>query len=185
MAEQPNPVDLEDICREVHNTYKARLMRHVSRKVNSRHDAEDICANTWLRFFNYFSKKGMPGCPEAMLRKIANDQIKDWYSRVAKVEFCPGDIEITERIESQRMTGSEESGWGEPDVTGAVKALRPRQRQAVFLHYYLGLRVKAVADEMGVTTDTAKEHIAKALKALRKRLGGNISGGGKRKEVRR
>jgi RNA polymerase sigma factor (sigma-70 family) len=185
VAQQPSPVDLGEICREVHHTYRARLMRHVSRKINKRHDAEDICANTWLRFFNYYRKNGMPDCPEAMLRKIANDQIKSWYNRVAKVELCLGDTEVAERLDSRRTTASEEDGWGDSEVTGAVKALRPRQREAVFLHYYLGLRVKAVADEMGVTTDTAKEHIAKALKALRKILGGNISSGGKRKEVRK
>ncbi|PYC82725.1 SigE family RNA polymerase sigma factor [Streptomyces tateyamensis] len=55
-------------------------------------------------------------------------------------------------------------------LEAALRALPPRQRAAVALHYYLDLSTAQVAEELGCSQATAKTHLARALKALRIRL---------------
>jgi RNA polymerase sigma factor (sigma-70 family) len=173
VPELPNREGLEAACREVYVKHQAALMRHISRKVRGRQNAEDILGDTWLGYLTYAERNGVPDSPKAMLWTIADNKIKDWYNRAAKVEFCQGDFEMTELLDGRgsiRIGG--EAIERESELEGAVGALRPRQKEAIVLRYYRNLPVKGVAQLMGIKPDTAKEHIANALKALRKILGG-------------
>ena len=57
------------------------------------------------------------------------------------------------------------------DVERAIRRLSERQRMAVHLHYYLGLRVVDVAAVMGCAEGTVKSTLADARSRLRTELG--------------
>lgn len=57
------------------------------------------------------------------------------------------------------------------DVTRAVASLPRRQREAVALHYTLGLSVADTATSMGVTDGTVKTLLSRARTALAVKLG--------------
>jgi RNA polymerase sigma factor (sigma-70 family) len=52
-------------------------------------------------------------------------------------------------------------------VVSALRALPPRQRQAIALRYYAGLPEAQIAAIMGVTEGTVKTHIFRAATSLR------------------
>ena len=54
----------------------------------------------------------------------------------------------------------------DPDVARAVRALPPRQRAAIVLHYYADLEVKDVAAALGCAEATARVHLHRARTAL-------------------
>jgi RNA polymerase sigma-70 factor (ECF subfamily) len=56
------------------------------------------------------------------------------------------------------------------DLVGAIRALPPRQQEAVILHYGMGLTVADVGSAMGCAEGTVKAHLAKARAGLRTRL---------------
>lgn len=56
-------------------------------------------------------------------------------------------------------------------LAAALAALAPRQRDVITLHYLAGLSVEQVADALRLSVNTVKTHNARALEALRARLG--------------
>lgn len=56
------------------------------------------------------------------------------------------------------------------DVLRAVRALPPRQRQAIVLYYFVDSNVSAVADVMGLSEGAVKAHLHRGRAALKKPL---------------
>jgi RNA polymerase sigma factor (sigma-70 family) len=61
-------------------------------------------------------------------------------------------------------------GRGDGDIWRAVKALPPRQRQAIAYHYLGGLPFREVAAIIGGSTDAARRAAADGIRALRSAL---------------
>lgn len=57
------------------------------------------------------------------------------------------------------------------DLRAAIATLPARQRAALVLRYYCDLNIEQCAEAMGCTTGTVKSHTARALEAVRRRLG--------------
>jgi len=53
-----------------------------------------------------------------------------------------------------------------------VRALSPRQRECVFLRFYLGLSEREIADVLGISPNSVKTHFRRALASLRETIGG-------------
>ncbi|MFY1694301.1 SigE family RNA polymerase sigma factor [Solwaraspora sp. WMMD791] len=58
------------------------------------------------------------------------------------------------------------------DVITALRALPPRQREAIVLRYYADLSEAQIADAMGVSRGAVKSHTARGIAALRTSLDG-------------
>ena len=56
------------------------------------------------------------------------------------------------------------------DLLAILRALPPRQRQAVVLHYLMDCPVVMVADLMGISEGTVKAHLHKGRAALRRAM---------------
>jgi RNA polymerase sigma factor (sigma-70 family) len=56
------------------------------------------------------------------------------------------------------------------DLIAAIRALPPRQQEAVILRYGLDLTLADVGTAMGCEEGTVKAHLAKAREGLRRRL---------------
>jgi RNA polymerase sigma-70 factor (sigma-E family) len=61
---------------------------------------------------------------------------------------------------------------GAMDLEAAVAALPPRQRAILVLRFYCDLSVDQCAEHLGCTSGTVKSQTAKALRSLRRELGG-------------
>jgi len=53
------------------------------------------------------------------------------------------------------------------EVVTALRALPPRQREALVLRYYLDLSEAQIADAMGISRGAVKSHTARAIAAMR------------------
>ena len=67
---------------------------------------------------------------------------------------------------------AEPNGIDAVAVRHAIRALPPRQQEAVALHYLLDMPVAAVASAMGVDAGTVKTHLSRARAALAEALAG-------------
>ena len=74
-------------------------------------------------------------------------------------------------IRSEPTTSDSSASLADRDqLERGFRRLKPSQRAAVVLRYYLGLSVPEVADALGVPTGTAKSRIYYATVALRTAL---------------
>jgi RNA polymerase sigma factor (sigma-70 family) len=56
-------------------------------------------------------------------------------------------------------------------LRAALRALPPRQRDAILLRYYGNMSVKETAQLLGVTTGTVKSQVSDALRSMRRSVG--------------
>uniref|UniRef100_UPI002455A281 sigma factor-like helix-turn-helix DNA-binding protein n=1 Tax=Nocardia brasiliensis TaxID=37326 RepID=UPI002455A281 len=68
----------------------------------------------------------------------------------------------------ERPAASPDPADYDPDLWAALKALPPKQRQAVAYHYLAGLPHAEIARLLGNSTDAARRAAADGLKTLRK-----------------
>lgn len=61
-------------------------------------------------------------------------------------------------------------------VRSALRALPPRQRDAITLRYIADMTLKETAQAMSISSETAKTHIERALRTLRTVLGPDLEG---------
>src|SRR5258706_7350575 len=56
----------------------------------------------------------------------------------------------------------------------ALVALRPRERQTILMHFYEGMTLRQMAQQLGVSKEGVKKRVNRALANLRRRLQGKI-----------
>lgn len=71
--------------------------------------------------------------------------------------------------------GRDRDHWVDVELRDAVRALRPSDRAAIYLHFYLDLPVEEVAASLGIRPAAAKARIYRAVARVRSRLGQEVA----------
>lgn len=141
---------------QVYRSYAEELTRYATALVGPA-DAADVVTDACLRAFD------ARGWPEVANRRaylyravfsVANDHHRRTLSRRLR-ELKVADRDVAQPIEI------------DVDVLAAVERLSVQQRAAIVLTYWADLPVEAVAERMGITTGSAKRHLARARKRLK------------------
>jgi RNA polymerase sigma-70 factor (ECF subfamily) len=135
-----------------------RLTSHVHAMAGSLAEAEDVVQEAFTKAWQHWDKISRYGDPEAWVRTVAfHIQVSRW--RKAR-----------NRLRAHRRHGlpGNEPALS-PDYVAIVTALRKitvGQRQAIVLHYLVGLSVEEVAGETGVAVGTVKARLSRGRQAL-------------------
>jgi RNA polymerase sigma-70 factor (sigma-E family) len=127
--------------------------------------AEEIVQEAFLRTFSGWARLRDPDCADAYLRRAVVNLCR---SRLRRRHVERTGNEAAWRREA---TAAEVLGETEMMVLDAVRGLPPRQREAVVLHYLVGLSGPEVATAMGCAEGTVKSQLSKARATLARVLG--------------
>jgi len=167
MTDQPSRRDQQIVA--LFDEHYAGLCRLASLLLGDRAAAEEVVQDAFLRTY-------------AGWRRLRQPDRARWYLRAAVVNGCRsrGRRRVTEdrgnrsAWVAQSITGSGSGDGGDPDdafvVIQAVRALPPRQREAVVLRYYDDLSEADVATVLGCSVGTVKSQLSKARATLARRL---------------
>lgn len=142
----------------------SKLVGAVFLIVGDRGTAEDVVQETMARAYINWSKLWPEGNPSAWSYRVAVNLATSWRRRMfreakALARLGPPDQE----------PGADE--LIDPDLERLVAGLPSRQRQAVALHYGMGMSMEEVAAAMGCRVGTVKSSLHSARERLRKDLG--------------
>ena len=137
--------------------YGAVVLR-VCRATLTPHEAEDAWSETFLAALRAYPYLDPSANVEAWLVTIARRKVIDAV-RAAARRPTPGAV-ADQAVESGTA--------GSPALAGAVRALPPKQRQAVAYHYLAGLPHREVAELLGGTPEAARRAAADGIKKLRR-----------------
>ena len=134
----------------------------------SRDDAEDLAQETFVRVFRQAGRYRPEGKFRSWLLRIAGNLARSRQRRRRLLKWLPLD---TERHDVASSTPLADRGL-EVEQTAqivheAVARLPDRQRQALVLHRFQGLRYAEVADAMGTSLAGVESLIQRALAGLR------------------
>lgn len=153
----------EAIFRE-HSAYVYRVALFLTK---SRMLADDITQETFLQVFRKFDRFDVSKPIQPWIYKITLNTTRNMLRKQRWLHFV-GDIPETTDLESIENTfiKSEETIklWEE------INKLTLKSREVIVLHFYCGMKLKEIAEVIGIPVGTCKSRLNQGLKALRKNL---------------
>jgi len=125
-----------------------RILRHTA-------GAEDVAAEVLGRLHARWSRLGTVSYREAWVVRAATNAALDVVRRA------------TPPITKPAASGFEDHATSRLLLAAAMRALPRRQRESLALHYLVGLPVVEVAEVLGVSPGSVRQHIGRGLQRLR------------------
>ncbi len=159
--DDPEKQDFEETMYEYKNTvYGIALTMLINKS-----DADDVFQEVFLLYYlkqlsfdNEAAKKAW--LIRTTIYKCRQQNSSGWNQHVDKTDEINADISL----ETQK----------DKEIYSAVTELPKKIREAVYLHYFIGLSVNETAEILGVRANTVSMRLAKAKKLLQKRLEGDL-----------
>lgn len=151
----------QDEAKRLVETYTPLIMRIGYTYLRSVEDAEDICQETLIKL--------------AERRKPFNDEEHEraWVVRVA-INACKSMLGSAARRRNVGLEAVGEPAAQEPlqhPVLDAVCDLPEAYREAIFLHYSEGYKIREIAQMTGKTEHAVAKNLSRAREMLRAALG--------------
>ncbi len=183
LCKRAKKADKDAVC-ELLKIYYAEIYSYLRRLCGSRHDAEDLTQQTFLKAWS--SLDGFAGRSKfsTWLYRIAHNTFLDWLRRnTADTQSRPDQwwqecidknpdpfANLAERQLAQRLYE-------------AVGRLDEDKKHVVHLHYYQGLSIRETAKVLNIATSTVKYRLREVFKALRVKLGVRETGTQQRQTI--
>lgn len=160
----------EELVVELFRTEGRSLVRLARLFVDDRDAAEDIVQEAFLRLARHAGKIESIDRAPAYLRSIVLNLARD-HNRRGMVSLrhratAGREVDVVEDAADQ-LTRSEENR----EVLDAVRQLPTRQRDCITLKYFEELTIEQIAATLGVSVNSVKTHLQRAMAALDRRLG--------------
>ena len=161
----------------IYNEYHDKVFSYIKTKVNSREDAEDLCADVFLKVQKKLTdydadKAGV----STWIYTIARNAVIDFYRGSHATEELPD--ELSEDIASDDETDGEllrrETLF---ELAEALDKLSPDERAIIVFRYYDGLSLTDIQKKTGMSYGQVKLRHNSALKEMRKFLSRKSSDG--------
>jgi RNA polymerase sigma-70 factor (ECF subfamily) len=158
---------------ELVGRYHAPLYAFADRFVGDRSAADDVVQEAFLRVYEERADYIASGHFRAWLYTIARNLCLD---RLRRRDFLPLDLDMPLILWSGLRRTPEVEGWEEETersmrleaIGRAANELPARQREAVLLKYYHGLKVDEIAEVQECPAGTVKSRLHYGLRAIRK-----------------
>ena len=166
---EPISVGAEALVVRLFETEGRSLVRLARLFVDDKNAAEDIVQETFLRFARNAEKVDRVDRAPAYLRSIVLNLARDHNRRglvslrhhaTASQEAEKPDPIVDELVRSEENRR----------VLNAVRTLPIRQRDCVTLRYFEELSIDAIASALGLSRNSVKTHIRRAMDSLNKSL---------------
>jgi len=152
--------------------YQQRLYRHIRRRVNDPHRAEDLTQEVFLRLFRAARANQYNGQASVAtwLFTIAGNCVNDYLRAEMRRDGDPP-RKSAYRIESTADPGAvAQEREGEAQMRQMLHELPAEQREVIELHVLDGLSFGEVAELVGCPIPTAKSRLVYGLRKIRNAL---------------
>ena len=165
-------VEVEELVLHLFRTEGRSLVRLARLFVDDRDAAEDIVQEGFLRLARHAGKIEAVDRAPAYLRSIVLNLARD-HNRRGLVSLrhhaTSGreiDVELDDAVGDQLVRTEEHRR-----VIEAVRQLPARQRDCIALRYFEELPIERIASTLGVSVNSVKTHLRRAMATLDRRLG--------------
>lgn len=148
--------------------YETQIYNYGIRMTGSREDALDLMQEVFLSVFRNLTNYRGEGSFKGWLFKIAHYRCIEFYRRKRPSQA----LEETPEIESQEP-GQESSLASSQDATALVNAMQTlplSQKAVVELKFFGQFTFDEIADQLGISANTAKSQLYSALAKLKNLL---------------
>lgn len=171
LCKRAKKADKEAAC-ELLKIYYADVYAYLRRLCSSRHDAEDLTQQTFLKVWSSLDSFAGRSRFSTWIYRIARNTYLDWLRKNAVSMQAHPDKWWRDCIDKNP---SPFSNLAEQQLAlrlyEAVDMLDDDKRHIVHLHYYQDLSIRETAKVLNIATSTVKYRLREVLKSLRIKLG--------------
>lgn len=140
-------------------------------------EAEDLAQDTFVQVFNKAGDYQPEGKFQSWLFRIAGNYARSRLRRRKILGWVSFNPDVHDNVGGIPDPGENlEAAERATRLRGAVARLPARQRQALVLHRFQGLKYKEVAEAMATTVPGVESLIQRAMVGLKKELAGKVDG---------
>lgn len=148
---------------QIYADYHEKVSGYVRGKLANGSDAEDIVSEVFLKVFGKLdSFDETKASLSTWIYHITRNTLTDYYRKRRSFgeipEMLADDENLEDSVISEEMLEC---------LADGLKSLDGRARNLIILHYYSGMKLKDIADKMGISYVYAKVLHKKALGSLR------------------
>ncbi|WEK45196.1 MAG: RNA polymerase sigma factor [Candidatus Andeanibacterium colombiense] len=157
--------------RDAYGRRQARLRAFFLRRTGSPEAAEDLVQELWLRIARDADATGFEN-PDSWLQRIAINLALNWLrqNRFQAQYIAHADDGADAVDDAPGPDRQAQARQGMDFLRDLLDELSPRRRRAFLLYRGEGLSLNETAQQMGVSSSTAKKQIAAAVAFLRERM---------------
>ncbi|MFH1551382.1 MAG: RNA polymerase sigma factor [bacterium] len=153
----------------------SRIFRFVCLKVNSVRDSEDLTSEAFFKFWQNLknNKKNRIDNPRALLYKIANNLVIDFYRKRPRTALIlnPDDSILTKIPDNKGDLNKELNIDADMNkVKIALNKVKNEYQDIIIWHYLDDFSVKEIAQILEKQEGTVRVMVHRALKALKKEI---------------
>ncbi|MFN8157425.1 MAG: SigE family RNA polymerase sigma factor [Candidatus Nanopelagicales bacterium] len=162
----PFPESARDAVSALFVAHHRRLVGLASLLVDDRESAEEIVQDAFESLYKRWNGLRDPSAAVAYLDRAVVYGARSWVRRrVVARSFVPPEAGAEESAETLGVEQVRRS-----ELSAAIRALPRRQREVVVLRYFLDLTEGEIAQWLGVSPGSVKQHASRATAALQKRM---------------
>jgi len=155
---------------QLYDEYVNRIYRFVFLKVNSGDVAQDICSETFLRYWQVFKKNSRDiENPQAFLYQIAKNLVVDHYREKGKVQTVSIDVlpigDPDSNLEEKAAVNSDIDM-----IRTSLTGLRGDYQEVIVWRYVEDYTIPEISKIMGKSEGAVRVMLHRALKALKKEV---------------
>ncbi len=151
---------------EIFIKYHDKIEHYIYGKVSDKYTAEDLTSIVFLKICQKLSEYDQTKASiSTWIYTIANNTVIDYYRTNKIHEEIPEEITSLEEID-ENMINEETLG----ELAAALKKLPERERDILVFRFYDDMKLKDVAEKMGMSYANAKVVQAKAINHMREYL---------------
>ena len=162
-------IDRDALVAELFDQEGAALVRLARLFTDDRNAAEDLVQEAFIRLHKSTHRIRSPIKAAPYLRSIVINLARDHNRRglmsLRHQEAPPAGTDPD--APEDRLLLDEEQML----LLDEVRALSPRQRDSIFLRFYLELSEREIADALGISPNSVKTHCRRGLASLRETIG--------------
>ncbi|MEV4335402.1 sigma-70 family RNA polymerase sigma factor [Streptomyces sp. NPDC049597] len=130
-------------------------------------DPENIVAESFYQIYRKWRRLRDAGSAEAYLRSTVCNltRMRIRHLQTARRHAVPAPVEWVTSAESSALLRDDQQV-----LVAALQDLPSRQREALVLRHWLGLKESEIAQAMGITAGSVKTHTARGIAALTKAM---------------
>jgi RNA polymerase sigma-70 factor (ECF subfamily) len=145
------------------------IYRFLFKYLSNSNDAEDLCQETFVRFWQQRDSIDTSSFPRAYLYKIAKNLAFNFSTRKPPSVSYDQDLRIVSYAGSDPHKDFENKNLLE-ECRKVINELPERCRMTFILSRYEGLDYSEIAETMGVSIQTVKNQMSKAINYLKDNL---------------
>ena len=150
---------------EAYQAHSARIYRYCLFRTGSRQEAEDLTAEVF-RLLLETRRPPQEVLLEPWLLRVARNLCINYQRRQSRHGLRARILGVRYEAATEDSAG----GWSDPELLAAVRRLKPREQQIVFLRVFEDLSFDEIGRVVGIKESTAKMAFHRSMRALRDSL---------------